>query len=396
MNRLLLINAKIMLENEILPSGYLYIEEEKIQDVGPINNLPSFDGNIEVIELCNEDTIVPGFIDVHIHGAGGADTMDANLEALTTIATVLPAEGTTSFLATTITQEKDQIKKALKNVAVYCQHLNEAGKAEILGIHLEGPFINSKRAGAQPENQIIAPDLELFKEWQKDSNQLIKLVTLAPEIENGLELIRYLSATGVIASIGHSDATYEEVKEAVHAGATHVTHLFNGMRGIHHREPGVAGAALLFKELMIEIIADGIHVCPEMIKLSLQTKGMDGMILITDSIRAKCMKNGTYDLGGQNVTVKEGKALLDNGTLAGSILKMKESVQNMMEFANISLKEAVRLASTNPAKQLNVFDRKGSIEKGKDADIVILGRDLEVKQTFCRGVKAFERKVIRQ
>lgn len=385
-----------MLENEILPSGYLYIEEEKIQDVGPINNLPSFDGNIEVIELCNEDTIVPGFIDVHIHGAGGADTMDANLEALTTIATVLPAEGTTSFLATTITQEKDQIKKALKNVAVYCQHLNKAGKAEILGIHLEGPFINSKRAGAQPENHIIAPDLELFKEWQKDSNQLIKLVTLAPEVENGLELIRYLSATGVIASIGHSDATYEEVKEAVHAGATHVTHLFNGMRGIHHREPGVAGAALLFKELMIEIIADGIHVCPEMIKLSLQAKGMDGMILITDSIRAKCMKNGLYDLGGQNVTVKEGKALLDNGTLAGSILKMKESVQNMMEFANISLKEAVRLASTNPAKQLNVFDRKGSIEKGKDADIVILGRDLEVKQTICRGVKAFERKVIRQ
>lgn len=396
MNRLLLKNAKIMLENEILPSGYLYIEEEKIQDVGPINNLPSFDGNIEVIELCNEDTIVPGFIDVHIHGAGGADTMDANLEALTTIATVLPAEGTTSFLATTITQEKDQIKKALKNVAVYCQHLNKAGKAEILGIHLEGPFINSKRAGAQPENHIIAPDLELFKEWQKDSNQLIKLVTLAPEVENGLELIRYLSATGVIASIGHSDATYEEVKEAVHAGATHVTHLFNGMRGIHHREPGVAGAALLFKELMIEIIADGIHVCPEMIKLSLQAKGMDGMILITDSIRAKCMKNGLYDLGGQNVTVKEGKALLDNGTLAGSILKMKESVQNMMEFANISLKEAVRLASTNPAKQLNVFDRKGSIEKGKDADIVILGRDLEVKQTICRGVKAFERKVIRQ
>lgn len=396
MNRLLLKNAKIMLENEILPSGYLYIEEEKIQDVGPINNLPSFDGNIEVIELCNEDTIVPGFIDVHIHGAGGADTMDANLEALTTIATVLPAEGTTSFLATTITQEKDQIKKALKNVAVYCQHLNKAGKAEILGIHLEGPFINSKRAGAQPENHIIAPDLELFKEWQKDSNQLIKLVTLAPEVENGLELIRYLSATGVIASIGHSDATYEEVKEAVHAGATHVTHLFNGMRGIHHREPGVAGAALLFKELMIEIIADGIHVCPEMIKLSLQAKGTDGMILITDSIRAKCMKNGLYDLGGQNVTVKEGKALLDNGTLAGSILKMKESVQNMMEFANISLKEAVRLASTNPAKQLNVFDRKGSIEKGKDADIVILGRDLEVKQTICRGVKAFERKVIRQ
>ncbi|MDZ5474126.1 N-acetylglucosamine-6-phosphate deacetylase [Bacillus sp. 31A1R] len=391
MSGILIKNGIIVLEDTILDSGFVYIEEGRIKNVGPMTELQAADYSIETIDLKDEKRIIPGFIDVHIHGVGGADTMDGTIEALSTMATCLPAEGTTSFLATTITQEVEKIEKAMRNVAEYNQKDNIAGKAEILGIHLEGPFINTKQAGAQPRAQIIPPNVELFKGWQTVADNLIKLVTLAPEEENGIELIQYLAETGVIPSIGHSDANYDEVKAAVDAGAIHVTHLFNGMRGMHHREPGVAGAALLFKELMVEMIADGIHIRPEMIKLALQAKGIEKSLLVTDSMRAKCLKNGQYDLGGHNVFVENGKALLQDGTLAGSILKMQDAVKNIMNFTEISLLEAIQLASVNPAKQLNVFDRKGSIAIGKDADIVILDEHFEVEMTFCRGIKAFER-----
>ncbi|GLB59817.1 N-acetylglucosamine-6-phosphate deacetylase [Cytobacillus sp. NCCP-133] len=393
MNRLLLKNAKIILENTLLDSGFILIENEKIIEAGSMDELPAVDENTKVINLSPDLTISPGFIDVHIHGVGGADTMDATPEALTTMATVLPEEGTTSFLATTITQEKEKIEAALTNAALYQKEQNSSGKAEVIGIHLEGPFINESKAGAQPRNHILDPDIELFKRWQNKANDTIKLITLAPEKADGYEFIRYLSKNGVVASIGHSDALYTEMEQAAKAGATQVTHLFNGMRGLHHREPGVAGGALLLKELIVEMIADGIHVRPEMIKLALNAKGLDGMILITDSMRAKCLKNGHYDLGGQNVTVENGQALLEDGTLAGSILKMKDSIQNMIDFTDITLMEAVRLASSNPAKQLNIYDRKGSISEGKDADLVVLDKNLEVSMTFCRGVKAFEREV---
>jgi N-acetylglucosamine-6-phosphate deacetylase len=385
MSSLLLKNSRVLTEDGIIDNGYILVEDGKIKSFGPADE---FDGQPadKTIELDAGTTLAPGFIDLHIHGAGGADTMDSTPEALQTIARTLPAEGTTSFLATTITQEKSLIEQALANAAAYKP---EGTEAEMLGIHLEGPFINEKRKGAQPLEHILKSDVEVFKTWQEKAGQLIKLVTLAPELEGGKELVRHLAETGVVASIGHSDADYEEVKEAVEAGATHVTHLFNGMKGLHHREPGTAGAALLFKELIVEMIADGVHVRPEMIKLALNSKGMDGMVLITDSMRAKCLKNGTYDLGGQDVTVKDGMALLEDGTLAGSILKMKDSVKNMTKFADITLAEAVKLASENPAKQLNVFDRKGSIAKGKDADLTVLNDNMDVLLTICRGKVAY-------
>lgn len=389
MNSVLLKNAQIILENELIKKGYLHIEGNIIKDFGSVDELPLSKDFTEVWEFTGEEIIVPGFIDVHIHGAGGADTMDGTHEALSTIASVLPSEGTTSFLATTITQEKTLIEKAIDNVASYCKEENIPGKAEIVGIHLEGPFLNLKRAGAQPRNEIINPNIKLFSKWQTIANQFIKLVTLAPEKEKGIEFIQYLSKHEVISSIGHSDATYDVVERAVKAGATHVTHLFNGMRGLHHREPGVAGAALLFKELKAEMIADGIHVRPEMIRIALQGKGIDGILLITDAMRAKCLKNGNYNHGGQDVTVVNGKAVLSDGTLAGSILKMNKAIQNMIHFTDITLSNAVQLASTNPAKQINVFDRKGSIAIGKDADIVVLNKQLEVEMTFCRGIKAY-------
>lgn len=392
MKDILLVNARVLTEQCLIDKGFIHIKDGKIAETGPASALPYVDA--EVVKLPEDSTIVPGFIDVHIHGAGGADTMDATLEALYTMASILPEEGTTSFLATTITQDQDAIFKALENAADFIGQHNGPGKAEVLGVHLEGPFINETRKGAQPEKHIIKPDIELFSKMQEASGNNIKIVTLAPEKEQGNEFIAYLAENGVIASIGHSDASYGQMAEAVRAGATHVTHLFNGMRGMHHRDPGVAGAALLFDELKMEIIADGIHVVPEMLDLSIRAKGTDGVILITDSMRAKCLKNGTYDLGGQEVNVANGQVLLADGTLAGSILKMKDSLKNIMEFTGISLEEAVKLASENPARQLRIFDRKGSIAAGKDADLVVLDSKHEVVMTFCRGAasvrKSFE------
>lgn len=388
---LLMVHGKAVLENEVAESIYIFIENGKIQEIGPIKALPSHLENVEKIEIPEDQNVVPGFIDVHIHGAAGADTMDATIEALETMAKALPAEGTTSFLATTITQKHENIENALRNAALYLNGHNDSGKADILGVHLEGPFINKKRAGAQPMEYIINPDIELFKHWQELAEGSIKLVTVAPELENGTNFVSYLHENEVIASIGHSDAVYEEMENAVQAGAKQVTHLFNGMRGIHHREPGVAGSALLFKELMVELIADGIHVRPEVMKLVINAKGTEGMILITDAMRAKCLKNGIYDLGGQDVSVANGKALLADGTLAGSILKMNDSVKNILEAADISLSEAVQMASVNPAKQLNVYDRKGSISVGKDADLTILSNEYQVELTICRGEMAFKK-----
>ncbi|MBM7690958.1 N-acetylglucosamine-6-phosphate deacetylase [Peribacillus deserti] len=387
-NSVLIKNADIYLESEIIPRGYVLVNNGKIAEAGQD---PSHILTDDIIVVNAEDgsKLIPGFIDVHIHGAAGADTMDATPEAIHTIASALPAEGTTSFLATTITQGVEEIEAAVINAGNYRGERSKPGEAEVLGIHLEGPFINPSKKGAQPEKHIIAPDIELFKKWQTVSGNSIKLVTVAPEQPNGLPFISFLHETGVVASMGHSDATFEQMEAAVKAGARQVTHLFNGMRGLHHREPGVAGAALLMKDLHAEIIADGNHVRPEMIQLAVNAKGKEGIILITDSMRAKCMRAGTYDLGGQEVTVENGQALLEDGTLAGSILKMVDSVKNMLHFTDLELADVIRLASENPAKQLGVYDRKGSIAKGKDADLVLLNADLQITATYCRGASGY-------
>lgn len=388
-NPILLKSVQIYVEDKIIENGYIKVKEQKIVEVGLLDELVNEDG-YEIVELPSMKAI-PGFIDVHIHGVNGADAMDATKEALDTMVTTLPREGTTSFLATTMTQEAEQIEAALINAGNYIRENQSSGQAEILGIHLEGPFISAKRAGAQPIQYIENPEVEVLKRWEDLSQSNIKLVTLAPENPGGLEMIRYLKEHDIVASIGHTDATYEQVMEAIDAGAKHVTHLYNQMRGLHHREPGGVGAALLRKELMAEMIVDGIHVRPETVELAYKLKQKDRLILITDSMRAKCLKNGHYDLGGQDVTVKDGKAVLSDGTLAGSILKLGQAVKNMIDFTGCSLEDAIQMAAVNPAKQLNVYDRKGSISEGKDADIVILDETLSVFMTLCRGQVAFKK-----
>ena len=382
-------NGVIHSEDKMYPGGFISFQGGKILMVGQ----DMMDGaeSYEVIHLPESYHVIPGMIDVHIHGADGADTMDGTYQSMKRIAKVLPQEGVTSFLATTMTQQQDKIENSLQNAAQYVQKEQPYGHAELLGVHLEGPFISDKKPGAQPVASIMKPDVQMFLRWQEIALGSIKLVTIAPEIEGSLEVIRYLSNHGVIASIGHSDATYEEVVKAIRAGASHVTHLYNGMRGLHHREPGVVGAALLHDELMVELISDGIHVRPELVKLTFQQKGREKIILITDAMRAKCLGEGLYDLGGQKVTVQSGKATLHDGTLAGSVLKMMEAAKNTIKYTGCSIQDVLQMASVNPAKQLHIFNRKGSLSPGKDADIVVLDEQLEVVMTFCRGELAYHR-----
>ncbi|WP_141432228.1 N-acetylglucosamine-6-phosphate deacetylase [Bacillus sp. 03113] len=393
---LIIKNINVYAEDQVFPNGYIKIVNGKIVEIGTDVSNQLKNEETEIIKFTPAYNLIPGAIDMHIHGVNGADTMDATEKALNIITATLPQEGTTSFLATTMTQSKKAIEDALENAAHYIVKKQTVGQAEILGIHLEGPFISPKRAGAQPTNHIIEPNIDLFKQWQSLAKGTIKQVTLAPEEGEGIDFINYLHDTNVVASIGHTDATYQEVDQAIKAGATQVTHLYNGMRGLHHREPGILGAALLRDELFAEMIVDGIHAVPEMIQLAYKMKTSKRVILITDSMRAKCLKNGVYDLGGQEVIVNGEKATLANGSLAGSILKMKDAMKNMLSFSKCTLQDVIQMAAVNPAKQLSVFDRKGSLAVGKDADFVILDENYDVVMTFCRGKLAYKKSEQRQ
>ncbi|WP_224752414.1 N-acetylglucosamine-6-phosphate deacetylase [Metabacillus arenae] len=393
MENVIITGLNVYGEQQTYSNGFIKIEKGLIKEIGSLNDINDITG-YKFIQIPSSYFAVPGAIDIHIHGVNGADTMDASNDALSTMAEALPKEGTTSFLATTMTQSKHAIENALINAGEYIEENHQAGLAEIVGIHLEGPFLNYKRAGAQPFEYMLKPTIELFNQWQGLAQGHIKLVTIAPEIDGGLELIEYMSEQGVISSIGHSDATYDEMIKGIQAGAAHVTHLFNGMRGLHHRDPGTAGAALIHEELKTEIIADGIHVHPKTVKLAYHQKGHEGMIIITDAMRAKCLPNGEYELGGQKVFVEDGKAVLENGSLAGSVLQMNQAINNMMEFTGCSLRDVIWMSSVTPAKQLGIFDRKGSIEAGKDADIVILDENHNVWMTLCKGEIAYQREEI--
>ncbi|MDQ0207320.1 N-acetylglucosamine-6-phosphate deacetylase [Alkalicoccobacillus murimartini] len=388
-----IINVDLYTENQLIEEGYLVLAGDSIQSFGPMNQFEAPELPYELVDfnLHQHVKAVPGFIDIHTHGAGGADTMDGKRDSFDTMARMLTQEGTTSFLATTMTQRVETITKSLEQAGEYILQQKKANGAEVLGIHLEGPFINPVMAGAQPKQHIIPSDIPLFQKWQQIAKQQIKLVTLAPEQTGGIELIRYLEKQGIIASIGHSNANFDEVEMSIQAGAKQVTHLFNQMRGLHHREPGVVGACFLTDELKAELIADGKHVHPSIVKLTFMQKTAEQIILITDSIRAKGLEEGTYDLGGQNVQVKDGTAILPDGTLAGSVLRMDQAIRNMISYTGCSLEDAIKMASLNPAKQLHVSHRKGSIAVGKDADIVILNEHNEVLLTFCRGHLVYKR-----
>ncbi|MFJ9288880.1 N-acetylglucosamine-6-phosphate deacetylase [Bacillus halotolerans] len=387
---LLLSGISIVTENEVIKNGYVGVKDGKISAVSTERPKEQYSKEIQGPKNA---VLLPGMIDIHIHGGYGADTMDASFSALDTMSSRLPEEGTTSFLATTITQEHGQISQALVNARDWKSAEESSSlSAELIGIHLEGPFVSPKRAGAQPKEWIRPSDLALFKKWQQEAGGLIKIVTLAPEEDQQFELIRYLKDESIIASMGHTDADSALLLEAFEAGASHMTHLYNAMSPFHHREPGVIGTALAHEGYVTELIADGIHSHPLAAKLAFLAKGSSKLILITDSMRAKGLKDGVYEFGGQSVTVKGKTALLPDGTLAGSILKMNEGARHMRAFTNCSWTDIANITSANAAKQLGIFDRKGSITEGKDADLVIVSSECEVLLTVCRGNIAFKSK----
>ena len=311
--------------------------------------------------------------------------MDGDEAAVAKIARYLPQEGTTSFLATTLTQSPEKIQRAIDCGSQFMGHEASDKGAEMLGFHLEGPFIHPDQAGAQPLAYIQEPSLKLIQQWFGEELKQLKVVTLAPERDREYEVIRQLALQGVLVSAGHTTATNQEIAEAIQHGLTHLTHYGNAMSGLHHREIGVVGAGLLNEQLFCEVIADDIHLSEAMLELMLKVIGPDRLILITDSMRAKGLPDGTYTLAEQQVNVVGAKATLANGTLAGSVLKMNDGVKRIQALTNGSLLDVMKMSSVNAAKRLGVYDRKGSIEIGKDADIVLVNDDFDVNFTFCMG-----------
>ena len=376
-------NVKAYIKNVGVVTTDIGIENDRIVYVGDDG------GDIENIEEV-KGVLLPGFIDEHIHGAGGADAMDATPEALQTISEYLAKEGTVGFLATTMTQSKENILKAVKAAGEVISEGKFKG-AEVLGVHLEGPFISPKHVGAQPPEYVAEPDAATFEEYRKASGDNIRIVSLAPEQKGGYELIKRLKEVGVVASIGHTSAKYADVVKAVEAGASNVTHTYNAQTGLHHREAGVVGAAMLLEELNCEMICDTIHVSVPAIKLVIKNKPKDKYTLITDAMRAKGMPDGVSELGGQTVYVKNGEARLADGTLAGSVLKMNDAIKNLVTNVGVPFTEAVDYATYNPAKNIGKLSDYGSIAVGKKASFTVLDENYEVRLTIVDGKVVYKK-----
>jgi N-acetylglucosamine-6-phosphate deacetylase len=323
-----------------------------------------------------------GFIDLHIHGSGGADVMDATQESLETISSALLQTGTTAFLATTMTMSEQKIDNALHNIKLYGQSVTGA---QIMGVHLEGPFINASKHGAQDKDYVQIPNTVLINDYMNE----IKMITLAPEVEGAESFVKYLSQRypHIILSIGHSDADYEQTKKSFSWGISHATHLFNAMNPYHHREPGIVGA-VFDSNVTCDIIADFIHLHPSTLELVYQEK-KEELLLITDAMRAGCMKSGTYDLGGHTVTVEGNKASLADGTLAGSVLKLNDALKNMTTATSMTRIEAVNAVTKLPAQKLGL--KKGELKVGYDADIVIFDEYFSIITTIIAGKIKYQR-----
>ncbi|EJP6471064.1 N-acetylglucosamine-6-phosphate deacetylase [Clostridium botulinum] len=371
-----IVNGKIIVENKILEDKVLLFEE-KIVSILDKQNV-NLNEDVEIIDA-KELYVSPGFIDVHIHGSGAKDIMDGDLEAIKVISSTIAKRGVTSFLSTTMTMDKKDIYKAL-DVIKQAMGMKFCG-AKVLGAHLEGPFINPKYKGAQKEDFIQNPSFDFINGYE----DVIKIITLAPEMDENFKFLKDIKEnTNIVLSIGHSDATYEQAIESIDNGINRATHTFNAMTPLHHRKPGIVGA-IMNTDIYCELIADNIHVHKGAINALTKIKGKDKIILITDSMRAGCMKNGIWELGGQKVIVKNGSARLEDNTLAGSILTLDNAVKNMKNNIEASLCEVISMVTINPAKDINIYDKKGSLEKGKDADIVIFDKDINISMTIAEG-----------
>ena len=358
--------------------GQVLLFDKKIQGIVPMQEIPS---GTEIIDAGGL-YISPGFVDVHIHGYLGADASDGDIAGLRTMSMGILRNGVTSFLPTTMTIPWSDLEQALDCIRSLIPETQSPcySGAEILGCHAEGPFINPKKKGAQAEEAILPPDADKVLPY----SDLIRLITIAPEMPGALSLIKALSKKMTV-SVGHTDADYDTVLQALQAGANHFTHLFNAMTGLNHRSPGVVGAALT--ELSwSELIADTFHVHPALFPMLHQCIG-DHLVLITDCTRAGGLGDGEYELGGQPIFVKGIACRLSDGTIAGSVLKMNEAVRNYRDHAHVSMCEAVACASAHPAASIGLMDRKGSLLPGLDADLLLLDENCNVSAVWKSGFR---------
>ena len=387
MKELLLKNAKIVLKDRVI-EGDILTADGIIRDI--INKKsPVKAETLEVENSIDLDGkyVVPGFIDVHIHGSNGADAMDGTVEALKTISSYIATKGTTKFLATTLTSSKEELINVLK-IAADLQN-KELDGATIFGVHMEGPYFDIEYKGAQNEKYMKPATEKEIKDYLDVKPGLVKMMSLSPHTEQSIETVKFLKENGVIVSVGHSAAKFNDVMKAVDAGLSHSTHTFNGMRGINHREPGVAGAVLISDKINAEVIFDKVHIHPEIVRLMIKAKGTDKVVCITDAMAATGLPNGDYKLGELDVYVKDGEARLkSNDSLAGSVLTMDKAFKHVIELG-YPIYEAVKLTSTNAAIEFGL--NAGAIEVGKEADFTVLDDSYNVDMTIVNGNIKYQR-----
>lgn len=386
-NTMVITEARWLTPNGEWRDGWVQIEDGKISkaEEGSPEGLPSGAWRLSA----KGRMVAPGLIDIHIHGTDGHDCLgDVNEQA--GVAAALPRHGVTSYVPAVVTGRGEDMERAVRAIAA-ARRVQAGGQAEILGCHLEGPYISPDYRGAHDPAAIRNPSIVELSLWLDASERSLRLVTIAPERPGALEAIRWLADHGVVSSVGHTAATYAEVQAAIEAGATHSVHCFNAMRPLHHREPGATGAVLSDDRLTAELIADFVHVHPAACAIALRSKGPHGMALVTDAIAAAGQPEGRYRLGTLEVVVRDGSARLPDGTLAGSVLTLDLAVRNLVGRGLLTPAEALRRASQNPARIVGVGDRKGTIEMGKDADLICLDDDLQVQWTMTRGALAYER-----
>ena len=376
------INGKIVLPDSVVSGKALAFDKES----GKILGIVEAPADASDVIDAKGNYVAPGLIDIHIHGYLGEDTCDAKPEGIRKMAYGVAENGVTSFLPTTMTVSKKQIVASLNAVRSLKEESKSWGGAEILGVHAEGPFINPSKKGAQAEENILVPDADFIIE----NSDIIKSVTLAPEMDEGHKCIKKLAAeSDVLVSMGHTDAKFEEAMSAAKDGVNHTTHLFNAMSALAHRNPGVVGAALASENVSVEVIADTFHINPGLYTIVAKVKG-EKMVLITDCTRAGGMPDGEYELGGQPIFLKGIECRLADGTIAGSVLKLNEAVRNVINHTDLPAYEVFNMASLNPAKAIRCDERIGSLEKGKDADIIIADKDINIIRTIKKGKTIYE------
>jgi len=371
--------GRIITPAHTIDDSVLIIENGKISAIEARRQVATQPPETELIDA-EGLLVLPGLIDIHVHGGAGSDTMDATPQSLAQMSTFFLQHGVTAYLPTTITHQGEAIDRALENVS--SSPVNTGG-AQPLGLHMEGPYLNRANRGAQPPGWLRDPDPAEYCRWLDTG--VVRSVTLAPELPGALEFIQEGARRGVRFSAGHTAATFAQMQQAADVGLSLTTHTFNGMPGLHHREPGVVGAALTDERIYCEVIADGIHVHPAVLRLLVRAKGVERVVLVTDAMRAAGLADGEYDLGGQIVSVRAGVARTATGELAGSTLTLDSAVRNIQRFDGVTLNQAVAMATATPAAALGLSGRKGAIQPGADADILLVDSNLNVKAVLLGG-----------